>query len=101
VVILTDDGRATGDEGTRPRASRNYGFELGFFLGRVGRDRICALQGPGVEIPSDVSGVLSVEFDPRGSWQLELARDLRKAGFAVDLNRLLECPGGDPPHARR
>ena len=45
-----------------------------------------ALYVEGVELPSDYSGVAFVEYDDRGAWRLELARELKAAGFAVDMN---------------
>jgi predicted nucleotide-binding protein len=40
-------------------------LELGFFLGKLGRERVCALYKSGVELPSDFSGVLWVSMDDR------------------------------------
>jgi len=40
----------------------------------------------GVELPSDVSGVLYVRLDTRGSWKFELAKELKHAQIEVDLN---------------
>jgi predicted nucleotide-binding protein len=64
-------------------------FELGYFIARLGRSRVCALYEPGVELPSDYSGMLYEEIDQRGTWKLHLARELRDAGIDVDLNRVL------------
>jgi predicted nucleotide-binding protein len=93
VVLLTGDDRgglaSDPPKGYRPRARQNVILELGFFLGKIGRDLVCALYEPGVEIPSDFSGVLFVELDPNRRWHLELARELKAAGFDVDLNKLV------------
>lgn len=58
-------------------------------LGRLGRNRVSGLYRPGVEIPSDYSGVLYQEFDEKGAWRLELARELKAAGLPVDMNKAL------------
>lgn len=93
VVLLTPDDRggpATAPhEGQNPRARQNVLFELGYFIGRLGRNRVCALYRSGVEIPSDYSGVLYQEFDDKGAWRLELARELKAAGLPVDMNKAL------------
>ena len=93
VVLLTPDDRGgpTGDpfESQRARARQNVILELGYFLGRLGRARVCALYVQDVEIPSDYAGVLYVHLDDDGSWRLTLAKELRAAGFAVDMNRAL------------
>ncbi len=69
------------------RARQNVVFELGFFYGRLGRKRVCALLAGDVEWPSDIHGVVYVSM--RGDWRLTLARELREAGLRVDLNRAI------------
>ena len=85
IVLLTPDdiGGDSSDsyEELRPRARQNVIFELGFFIGKLGRKRVCALFRQGVEIPSDYKGVLFVEFDERGKWREEMIREMRGAGF--------------------
>jgi predicted nucleotide-binding protein len=39
-----------------------------------------------VEIPSDYSGVLYVQIDEYGAWRIALAKELKAAGFPVDMN---------------
>jgi len=38
------------------------------------------------ELPSDFLGVVYVPMDSAGGWRLLLARELKGAGFAIDLN---------------
>jgi predicted nucleotide-binding protein len=71
----------------RDRARQNVILELGFFLGRLGRDRVCAIHESGVEIPSDYTGVLFVPFT--GRWKQELARELAAAGIPYDHEKAL------------
>lgn len=92
VVLLTPDdigGRANDPEGFLPRARQNVIFELGFMIGKLGRERVCALHKGEVEIPSDFSGVLWIRMDVGGAWKFKLARELKEVGFNIDLNRLL------------
>jgi predicted nucleotide-binding protein len=93
VVLLTPDDRgglaAEPYERQKERARQNVILELGYFLGRLGRNRVCALYRSGVEIPSDYSGVLYVEFDENGGWRLQLAKELKAAGLSVDMNKAL------------
>ncbi|WIV97245.1 TIR domain-containing protein [Kinneretia aquatilis] len=94
VVLLTadDEGRSiAGSHELRPRARQNVILELGYFLGRLGRARVCALYEAGVEIPSDYSGVLFVQLDATGAWRFELVKELLAAGFAVDANRIFSA----------
>lgn len=91
VVLLTSDDRgglATDSfEAQRARARQNVILELGFFLGALGRSRVCALYAEGVEIPSDYSGVLFVPLDDSDAWRITLLRELIAAGIQVDANR--------------
>jgi predicted nucleotide-binding protein len=88
VVLLTpDDVGGPKDSAERnPRARQNVILELGYFIGALGRRRVCALKGPGVEVPSDLAGVLYVDLDAAGAWQLRLAREMKEAGMDIDLN---------------
>ena len=64
VVLLTPDDRggvaSSKLEEQQPRARQNVIFELGYFIGKLSRKRVCALYIDGVEIPSDYSGVLFI-----------------------------------------
>jgi hypothetical protein len=92
VVLLTPDdmGGCKNDlDDLLPRARQNVIFELGFFIGALGRERVCALYRGEVEIPSDFSGVLWILMDSEGAWQFKLAKEIKAAGFGIDLNRLV------------
>lgn len=93
VVLLTADdvgGLATAPTNLGGRARQNVILELGYFLGRLSRRRVCALYKKGVEIPSDYQGVLYVEFDPAGAWRTKLAQELVEVGFSINHDALLK-----------
>ena len=89
VVLLTADdvGGLASSGKLNSRARQNVILELGYFIGRLGRARVCALYIEGVEIPSDIHGVLYVPFDTANGWRLRLANEIRAAGINVDMNR--------------
>jgi predicted nucleotide-binding protein len=91
VVLLTgdDEGSLLGSDDRRRRARQNVVFELGFFIGSLGRARVAVLHEADVELPSDMSGVLHTPLDPNGAWRMELAKEMHAAGIEVDLNRAL------------
>lgn len=92
VVLLTPDdvgGSATEKGSLNPRARQNVILELGYFVGKLGRAHVCALHKGPIELPSDIVGVVYVDMDKAGAWRLLLARELRGAGFDVDLNLAL------------
>lgn len=69
-------------------ASKNAGdatlLAVGFMLALLGRSRIALVGG---EAPAALAGCLQVPLDDDGLWRLRLARELKKAGLDVDLNR--------------
>lgn len=92
VVLLTPDdvgAVATAAKDLKPRARQNVILELGFFIGRLGRVRVCALHKGGVELPSDYQGVLYIEMDPAGAWKAQLAQEFVQAKLPIDLKALL------------
>ncbi|PYG33074.1 TIR domain-containing protein [Pelagimonas varians] len=72
----------------RPRARQNVVLELGFFVGKLGRNKVCVLLEEGVEPPSDIHGIVYTPLDKSGHWKLSLGKELKAAGYNVDLNRL-------------
>lgn len=89
VVLLTpdDEGRPVGKDDYLPRARQNVVFEFGYFVGKLGRDRVCALN-KGIEKPSDIDGVLYVSMND-GAWRMLLAREMKAAGLPIDLNKVI------------
>jgi predicted nucleotide-binding protein len=87
-IFSADDVGASAKtaENLHPRARQNVVLEFGYFMGRLGRDRVCALVENGVEIPSDYSGVLYLPMDESDHWKVLLAKELKSAGFEVDAN---------------
>ena len=91
VVLCTPDdvgALASDEENLRSRPRQNVILELGFFLGKMGRNRVCALLEGDLEMPSDYAGVLYIPLDATEGWKLTLARELRAVGMKIDMNRL-------------
>src|SRR5258708_3203815 len=90
VVLLTPDDvggvKASSPDKLQPRARQNVILELGFFVGKLDRQHVCALYKGQLELPSDYLGVGYVALDEGGGWRLQLAKELRSAGFSVDMN---------------
>ena len=92
VALLTPDdaGLLQGDKNNlKPRARQNVIFELGFFIGRLGREGVCALTKGDVEIPSDYAGVVYIPLDNSDGWKMRLIKELKSAGFEVDANKAI------------
>jgi predicted nucleotide-binding protein len=92
VVLLTPDdlGGAAIAAAQASRARQNVIFELGYFVGSLGRGRACLLRKGDVEIPSDLFGVIYSDFDhPAESWKVKLARELKAAELEFDSAKVL------------
>ncbi|MCS3731220.1 TIR domain-containing protein [Bradyrhizobium betae] len=92
VVLLTPDdlGRAKAEANERPRARQNVILELGYFVGRLGRDKVCALLKGDIEMPTDYVGTVYVKWDEAGAWKMALAKELDAAGYEIDFNRVMK-----------
>lgn len=60
----------------KPRARQNVLIELGYFMGRLGRARVCALHDPDIEMPSDHAGVEFIKLDAASSWESKLTKEV-------------------------
>ncbi|WP_453978249.1 TIR domain-containing protein [Brevundimonas sp. Marseille-Q4549] len=87
VLVTGDDAGGLAGDAAKPRARQNVVFELGFFIGRLGPDRVCALVADGVETPSDYDGVAFVPLDLSGGWKNTLTRELVAAKVPVDFSK--------------
>jgi predicted nucleotide-binding protein len=91
VVLLTgdDEGRLRGSTGDlAPRGRQNVIFELGVFIGALGRSNVVVLMDDGVEKPSDIGGLVYISLDAAGAWRHSLLKELQAAGVEVDFNRI-------------
>jgi predicted nucleotide-binding protein len=92
VILLTADDRGgLADGELKPRARQNVILELGYFVGRLGRNRVCALKRGEIELPSDYVGVGYEELDDKGAWRVALARELDAAGHDIDWNKVMRA----------
>ncbi len=92
VVLLTSDdvgGIDRPDPKLQPRARQNVVFEFGFLMGKLKRDKVCALCQEGIERPSDIDGLLYIPLDKNGAWKIRLRKELESAGLDIDLDKAL------------
>lgn len=91
VVIYTpcDEGRLKGEKEFNSRARQNVVFEHGFLMGKIGRKNVCALVKGDVETPNDISGVVYENMDGGGAWKLSVAKELKAAGYNIDINNII------------
>lgn len=72
IALWTNDdlGKAKNNQNLNPRARQNVIFETGFFIGKIGREKVIILHENDIEIPSDYSGVVYIPIE--GNWKEQL-----------------------------
>ena len=63
-------------------------MEIGYFMGKLGKERVRLLKKGETEIPSDLQGVLYENYDLAGAWKMKLAKELQAVGIFVDMNSI-------------
>ena len=58
-------------------------------MGKIGRKNVCALVKGNIETPNDISGVVYENMDIGGAWKLSIAKELKAAGYQIDINNIL------------
>jgi len=90
VILLTpDDIGGNNSNNLLQRARQNVILELGYFMGKLGRDKVCALYKEGVELPSDYHGIIYILLDNANGWKLQLAKELKASGLKINSDSLI------------
>lgn len=92
VVLMTPDdyGYPVNEEQAKKhRPRQNVVLELGYFAAKLGRDKTFVLTKGDIEMPSDVLGLVYESMDRSEGWKMKLARELKAAGFQIDMNRAI------------
>lgn len=94
IILLSPDDegylKSQGESFKKDRARQNVIFEHGYFMGLIGRNKVAALlkQSNNFEKPSDIDGVLYIDYDSKGYWRHEIANEMTAAGLKVDKNNI-------------
>lgn len=87
VILLTADDKMP-DKDTY-RARQNVVFEMGYFMGALGRSNVMCLLQDKVEKPGDIDGVVYTPIDSAGVWKFSLVKELKACGYKVDANIIM------------
>jgi len=63
------------------RARQNVIFEHGYLIGKLGRNRVCALVDGDIEYPSDINGVVYIPY--KGQWKHDIEQELKSIGYEI------------------
>ncbi|QSX28541.1 nucleotide-binding protein [Shewanella cyperi] len=78
--------RPDADRNTEFRARPNVIFEFGYFVGKLGRSRVCCLHKGNVVVPSDLSGLIYKKVDNSIDPQAyAIIKELKAAGYKISM----------------
>ncbi len=87
VILLTADDQMPEEKTFRAR--QNVIFEMGYFIGALGRSNVMCLLQENVERPGDIDGVVYTSIDAAGVWRFSLVKELKACGYNVDANVIM------------
>jgi len=92
IVLYTEDDlgnerRKAASGELNGRARQNVVFEHGYLIAKLGRARVTPLVSGKLELPSDISGVVYVDDS---NWQIDIAKEMKAAGYVIDFNKLVD-----------
>ncbi len=87
VIMYTPDDRQFSEinQNQSYRARQNVVFEHGYFIGRLGRDRVKAIIVGDVEKPGDIDGVVYTKMSD--NWKLEIMNELEAANCSINRDK--------------
>ncbi len=89
IALLTPDNvGGIYSEELKFRPSQNVILEVGFFVGKFGRKNVSTLHHEDIELPADYHGYEYIKMDETDDWKSTLAKELKNAGFDIDLNKI-------------
>lgn len=91
IVLYTPDDlgnvKPEAEDGQlKPRARQNVVLEHGFLMGKIGRENVVPLVVGNLELPNDIGGMVYISDK---SWQVDIAKEMKDAGYDIDFNKLL------------
>lgn len=83
--LKAEDSKPDDERKKEYRARPNVIFEFGYFIGKLGRSRVCCLHTGNVSLPSDVNGMIYKSFNNNNIEEAaySILKDLRAAGYKV------------------
>jgi len=84
VVLTPDDVGGVDDKHLSPRSRQNVIWEWGYLVSKLGRSNVICLYKGGIEMPSDLDGLVTIHVseDIREKAE-EIRRELRAAGYQI------------------
>jgi len=79
-----EDGEPDDQRKKEFRARPNVIFEFGYFVGKLGRSRVCCLHTGNVTLPSDIHGIIYKNFKSSiDEVAYAIIKDLKASGYTI------------------
>ena len=90
-LLSIDDLRQPpmGSDGGQSGRFQNILLDLGFFLGALGKERVRVLHKEDIGPALRYYGIGSIPLDDSDVWELLLAREMKRAGVEIDMNKIV------------
>lgn len=90
VLLTPDDMVASSSENLNSphvlRARQNVILELGYFIGKLGREKVCCLYKNQVELPSDIHGIIYQKLGKSvDECFMDITKELKAIGYKIKL----------------
>ena len=78
IVLMTgdDEGKSKLEKNYKSRARQNVVFEAGYFIGKLGADKVILLYEEDVEMIGDLSGCIYILADEYDGWKESVRKEL-------------------------
>lgn len=83
---ISEDSLPDTERQKEKRARQNVIFEFGYFVAKLGRQRVCCLYKKGVTLPTDISGILYKKVNTAAEEvAFSILKDIKAAGYIVSV----------------
>jgi predicted nucleotide-binding protein len=84
--LASEESKVDSERNKENRARPNVIFEFGYFVGKLGRSRVCCLYTGDVALPSDLGGLLYKQFKVSiKEVAYDIIKELKAVGYKVKL----------------
>lgn len=85
--LRSEEAKSDSERKKEYRARPNVIFEFGYFVGKLGRSKVCCLHKGDVTLPSDVHGMIYKKFrESVEEVAFSIIKDLRASGYDIKMN---------------
>jgi predicted nucleotide-binding protein len=82
--LASEENFIDSDRNKEYRARPNVIFEFGYFIGKLGRSRVCCLHTGNTSLPSDVNGMIYKRFEKNiEEIAYSIIKDLKASGYTI------------------